>query len=152
MKKSSMDTGILQSLIRLKTWELEVSIVDGNRANQTLSNTEKEFKDTSDNVHNLENEIRTSYKKFDTLSLSNMQIQNQYLNLQRELLKLKEDEKHCAENVVVQIYNQIKQQKQKLQMYEKLHEKYINSIKYGELIRNMHELDELCMQGRNNNS
>lgn len=138
----------VHSLIRQQSVILDDLIREHGLAKNRLDEAKLEYANVLRVMDELESQIRDTSKEGVELSLNMLQWQRNQLYRQNSLLNERKNEKHEAQLACEKKYEELIEQKRKIESFEKLSERYRAERRKKSLLRSFHELDALSAQKR----
>ena len=136
----------IQSLLRQKNVQLEQLARDHAEAKNELDVANRAYSDLRKEIGDIEDQIRESTKEGAAISVNMLQWQRHHLNRQNDLLVEKKSVKDQAADHCKVKYDELVGQKQKIETFERLAEKYKEERKKIDYKRASQELDAISAQ------
>jgi len=137
---------VIQSLLRQQNVQLEQFVRDHTDAKSQLELASRSYGDVRRELGEIEGQIREATKEGEALSVDMLQWQRRHLEQRSNLLTDKKSEKDQASEFCDEKYKDLVGQKQKIESFEKLAEKYQADRKKTQLKTQFREQDDLSAQ------
>lgn len=137
---------IFSSVINKYVWELAAVKQDLQRAKVLLQNAENLYNKMLTQIHAIEDEIRYCINSKDGFSPGDMQFQRAYLSKHNQKLKICDEDKYRAQQLVDTLSKQLVRQQVRIRGIEKVHDRRLSILTLEHDRRNTKLSDEMWLQ------
>ncbi len=138
----------MDSMIRLRSQELERTKADQIKAKSMVEAAEDVFESVKRHVHDMEEELRHAIEKDLELSPLAFELRHRFLTVQHEEMAHVAEELADARQAMAVVSDKLKDQFTQLRGLERIHDRRETQLSKDESRRTANELDDLCSQRR----